>query len=178
MKITAFAGSNSSKSINKRLVEYTLKSFPEFEINLLDINDLEIPIYSMDREKNTGIPEKAYEFRAQLAQSDAIICSLAEHNRAYTVAFRYIFDWCSRIDLNTFANKPMLLMSTSPGGFEGGNVMNLAKAFFPKSGANIIETFSLPSFYQNFPEADIVNEELQMEHATKIAAFQAALQIP
>lgn len=175
MKITAFAGSNSSKSINKRLVEYTLKFFPEFEINLLDLNDFEMPIYSMDREKNIGIPEKAHEFRAQLAHSDAIICSLAEHNRAYTVAFKNIFDWCSRIDLNIFANKPMLLMSTSPGGFGGGNVMNLAKAFFPKCGANIIETFSLPSFHQNFLEADIVNEELKKAHATKIAAFQAAL---
>lgn len=175
MKIVAFAGSNSSRSINKRLVEYTLKSFPEFEINLLDLNDFEMPIYSMDREKNIGIPEKAYEFRAQLAQSDTIICSLAEHNRAYTVAFKNIFDWCSRIDMNIFANKPMLLMSTSPGGFGGGNVMNLAKTFFPKCGANIIETFSLPSFHQNFLKADIVNEELKKEHTTKIAAFQAAL---
>ncbi|MCF1750043.1 NADPH-dependent FMN reductase [Mariniradius sediminis] len=175
MKITAFAGSNSSRSINKKLVEYTLKAFPEFEIKLLDLNDFEMPIYSMDREKNTGIPEKAYEFRTQLAQSDAIICSLAEHNRAYTVAFKNIFDWCSRIDMNIFANKPMLLMSTSPGGFGGGNVMNLAEAFFPKCGANIIETFSLPSFHQNFPEADIVNEELKKEHAAKVVVFKAEL---
>lgn len=175
MKITAFAGSNSSKSINKKLVEYTLKAFPEFEIKLLDLNDFEMTIYSMDREKNGGIPEKAYEFRTHLAQSDAIICSLAEHNRAYTVAFKNIFDWCSRIDMNIFANKPMLLMSTSPGGFGGGNVMNLAKAFFPKCGANIIETFSLPSFHQNFPEADIVNEELKKEHQAKVAAFKAGL---
>jgi NAD(P)H-dependent FMN reductase len=176
MKITAFAGSNSSNSINKKLVEYTLKSFPEFEIKLLDLNDFEIPIYSMDREKNTGIPEKAYEFRAQLAQADVIICSLAEHNRAYTVAFKNIFDWSSRIDMDIFASKPMLLMSTSPGGFGGGNVMNLAKAFFPKCGANIIETFSLPSFHQNFQKADIANEELKKEHASKVAAFKAALQ--
>lgn len=177
MKIIAFAGSNSSKSINKKLVEYTLKYFEGVEIELLDLNDYEMPLYSIDREESNGIPEKTREFRNKLSNADGIICSLAEHNRSYTVAFKNIFDWCSRVDMDIFANKPMLLMSTSPGGFGGGNVMNLAKSFFPKCGANIIETFSLPSFNQNFINAEIINEELRLEHLTKTKNFKKNISI-
>jgi NAD(P)H-dependent FMN reductase len=97
---------------------------------------------------------------------------MAEHNRSYTVAFKNILDWCSRVDMNIFADKPMLLMSTSTGGFGGGNVMAMAKSFFPRAGANVIETFSLPKFEQNFIEGTIVNEELKKELLDKIELFK------
>ena len=174
-KIIAFAGSNSSQSINKQLVTYTLQAFEAFEIEWLDLNDFEMPLYAIDREKATGIPEKAHLFRERIHQADGIVCSLAEHNRSYTVAFKNVFDWCSRVDMNIFGNKPMLLMSTSPGGFGGGNVMNAAKGFFPKCAANVIETFSLPSFYQNFTEGAINHEALRDEHASKVKTFLEVL---
>jgi NAD(P)H-dependent FMN reductase len=175
MKIIGFAGSNSSKSINRRLVAYTLKSFHAFETEMLDLNDFEMPIFSIDRENATGIPQQARLFREKMASADAIVCSLAENNRTYTTAFKNIFDWTSRVDMNIFANKPMLLMSTSPGGFGGGNVMQAAKGFFPKCGANIIETFSLPLFNQNFIDEAIANEELRLEHAGKVEVFRKAI---
>lgn len=174
-KITAFAGSNSVNSINKQLVLYTLKSFKEFEVELLDLNDFEMPLFSIDRENDGGIPDLAHEFRAKLSESDGVICSLAEHNRSYTVAFKNILDWCSRIDMDIFANKPMLLMSTSPGGYGGGNVMAAAKGFFPKCGANIVETFSLPSFHKNFSDGSIVNDEHKHNLSLKVDAFRGEL---
>ena len=67
MRIFAFAGSNSSTSINKRLVIFALKSFPEAEINLIDLNDYEMPIFSVDREK-AGYPEQAYLFLENINQ--------------------------------------------------------------------------------------------------------------
>jgi chromate reductase, NAD(P)H dehydrogenase (quinone) len=175
-KIIAFAGSNSSQSINKQLVAYTLQFFEAFDIEWLDLNDYEMPLYSIDREKADGIPAAAVLFREKIHESDGIVCSLAEHNRSYTVAFKNVFDWCSRIDMNVFGNKPMLLMSTSPGGFGGGNVMNAAKGFFPKCGARVIETFSLPSFLQNFSAGQISHEELQREHSAKVKIFLEAIQ--
>jgi len=44
----------------------------------------------------------------------------------------------------------MLLMTTSPGGYGGGNVMAEAQKFFPQFGAIIKDSFSLPKFYDNF----------------------------
>lgn len=141
MKILAFAGSNSVQSINRKLVIHTLTYFQNIEINLLDLNDYEMPLFSVDRQSKDGFPQKAYNFLAQVESCDAIILSLAEHNRSYTVAFKNIFDWCSRIDINIFKSKPMFIMSTSPGGFGGGNVMAAAMAFFLNVALKLLKAF-------------------------------------
>lgn len=174
IRITAFAGSSSKNSINRQLVNFTLSQFKDVQIELLDLNDFEMPIFSVDREKD-GYPEQAHRFRKYMENSDGIICSMAEHNRTYTVAFKNILDWCSRIDMNVFAGKPMLLMSTSNGGYGGGNVMNAAKSFFPRAGANVVETFSLPAFKDNLVNDDMVDSALKQELFSKIDTFKSVL---
>ncbi len=172
MKILAFAGSTSSTSINRELVKFVLKDFQNEEINLIDLNDFDMPVFSVDREKK-GFPDEAHNFLKVIEESDVIICSLAEHNRSYSAAFKNVFDWASRINVKVFQNKPMLLMSTSPGGYGGGNVMNTAKTFFPQFGADIKETFSLPKFYENFDlESGVINPEMLKDLKTKIESFK------
>lgn len=176
MKITAFAGSNSSHSINKQLVKFALSYFPDAEVQLLDLNDFEMPIFSVDREDNNGYPPQAGKFIELMDGADIIICSLAENNRTYSVAFKNVLDWCSRIDMDIFKNKPMLLMSTSPGGYGGGNVMNAAKNFLPACSADIKETFSLPRFYANFDETKgISNADLLKDFEAVIEKFKTEI---
>jgi NAD(P)H-dependent FMN reductase len=62
MKIVAFAGSNSRESINKQLAEYAAKQFTGAEVEVLDLNDYEMPMFSVDREKHDGIPTLALRF--------------------------------------------------------------------------------------------------------------------
>jgi len=179
MKIVAFAGSNSSQSINKKLVKHAL-SYLELnnEIYLLDLNEFEMPIFSIDREL-FGYPPQVYLFRQQFENCDCIVVSLAENNKTYSAALKNILDWCSRIDINIFKNKPMFLMSTSTGKHAGEQVMAAAKFFFPKAGATIIETFSLPSFENNFDESvGITNPELKAEFEKKIQGFKDYLSKP
>ncbi len=172
MKIFAFAGSNSSTSINKQLVKFVLKNFDQEDIHLIDLNDYLMPVFSVDMEKN-GFPDEAHRFLKNIEECDVIICSLAEHNRSYSTAFKNIFDWCSRINVKVFQNKPMFLMTTSPGGFGGGNVMAEAQKFLPQFAAEIKETFSLPKFYENFDEENgIINTELLSELNSKINKFK------
>ncbi|MBW7676263.1 NADPH-dependent FMN reductase [Chryseobacterium chendengshani] len=172
MKILAFAGSTSSTSINRELVKFVLKSFPQEEIKLIDLNDFSMPVFSVDLEKK-GFPDEAHQFLKNIEECDVIICSLAEHNRSYSAAFKNIFDWASRINVKVFQNKPMLLMSTSPGGYGGGNVMNTAKTFFPQFGADVKETFSLPKFYENFDlESGVINPEMLVDLNGKIENFK------
>ncbi|WP_223606979.1 NADPH-dependent FMN reductase [Chryseobacterium sp. OSA05B] len=175
MKILAFAGSTSSTSINRELVKFVLKDFQDEEINLIDLNDFTMPVFSVDLEKK-GFPEEAHNFLKEIGDCDVIICSLAEHNRSYSSAFKNVFDWSSRINVKVFQNKPMLLMSTSPGGYGGGNVMNTAKTFFPQFAADIKDTFSLPKFYENFDlESGVINPEMLKELKDKIGNFKKAV---
>jgi len=172
MKILAFAGSTSSTSINRELVKFVLKDFQDEEINLIDLNDFTMPVFSVDLEKK-GFPDEAHNFLKKIEECDVIICSLAEHNRSYSSAFKNVFDWSSRINVKVFQNKPMLLMSTSPGGYGGGNVMNTAKTFFPQFAADIKDTFSLPKFYENFDlESGVINPDMLKELKDKIENFK------
>lgn len=177
MKILAFAGSTSSTSINRELVKFVLKDFQNEEINLIDLNDYTMPVFSVDLEKK-GFPDAAHQFLKRIEDCDVIICSLAEHNRSYSAAFKNIFDWASRINVKVFQNKPMFLMSTSPGGYGGGNVMNTAKTFFPQFAAEIKDTFSLPKFYENFDlESGVINPDMHKELTEKIENFKNEIKV-
>jgi NAD(P)H-dependent FMN reductase len=55
----------------------------------------------------------------------------------------------------------MLLLATSPGERGGAAVLGIAQNIFQYQGAHIKNTFSLPSFYQNFEDGKgITNEEI------------------
>ncbi|WP_426480665.1 NADPH-dependent FMN reductase [Chryseobacterium sp. R2ACT005] len=177
MKILAFAGSTSSTSINRELVKFVLKDFQDEEIDLIDLNDFNMPVFSVDLEKK-GFPDEAHHFLKVIDECDVIICSLAEHNRSYSSAFKNVFDWSSRINVKVFQNKPMFLMSTSPGGYGGGNVMNTAKTFFPQFAADIKETFSLPKFYENFDmESGVINPDMLNDLKGKIQNFKNQVKV-
>lgn len=159
-KIIVFGASSSKTSINKQLATYAAKQFKEATITVLDLNDYEMPIFSIDKETNAGIPQLAHDFCAQLGTADLIVISFAEHNGAYTTAFKNIFDWISRINAKTFQEKPVVLLATSPGPRGGSSVLEIAKNRFPFQGAVVKGSMSLPSFYENFDAINgIINDE-------------------
>lgn len=150
MKIIAFGGSNSQQSINKKLATYVAHLFENYEVEVLDLNDFALPLFSVDLEKKIGQPQLAQDFLNKIASADMLVVSMAENNGNYSAAFKNLFDWSSRINVKVFQEKPMLLMATSPGGRGGATVLEIAKNAFPRYGANVIATFSLPSFNENF----------------------------
>jgi len=162
MKVLAFAASNSKNSINKQLATYTANLIEGAEVEVLDINDYEMPIFSEDREKKLGHPEQAQAFYKKLGEADAIIISFAEHNGSYTAAYKNLFDWTSRIDMKVFQNKPMLMLATSPGPGGAGSVLAAASGSAPYFAADVKASISIPSFYDNFDveKAQLTNPEL------------------
>jgi NAD(P)H-dependent FMN reductase len=150
MKLLAFAASNSSKSINKQLVTHAASLVEDAEVEILDLNDYEIPLYSADREEQFGQPEKAHAFLGKIADSDAVLISFAEHNGSYTAAYKNLFDWSSRITKKVFQDKPVVLLSTSPGARGGASVLAAASASMPFFGGQVKANLAIPSFYENF----------------------------
>ena len=165
MKIIAFGASPSKNSINKKLAIYAASLFENAEVEVLDLNDFQMPIFTVDIEKEIGQHELAKAFLGKIATADILVVSLAENNSNYSAAFKNVFDLCSRITVKVFQEKPMLLMATSPGGRGGANVLEIAKNAFPRYGADIKATFSLPSFDANFDveKGKISNPELDTQ---------------
>ena len=62
--ILAFGASTSSQSINKQLAAYAANTIPEVEVKLIDLNDFSAPLYSVDEEGASGIPDGAKAFVA------------------------------------------------------------------------------------------------------------------
>lgn len=174
MKLLAFAASSSSKSINKQLVTYATSLVSDATIEILDINDYEMPIFSQDREDELGQPQQAKDFFAKLGQADAIIISFAEHNGSYTAAYKNLFDWTSHIDMKLFQNKPMVLLATSPGPGGAKTVLNAATGSAPYFAADVKASISIPSFFDNFNQETqtLTNPELIDELTTALALLK------
>ncbi|MDI1255919.1 MAG: NAD(P)H-dependent oxidoreductase [Flavobacterium sp.] len=177
MKIIAFAGSNSQNSINKKLATHVSHLFENAEVEILDLNDYSIPLFSVDFEKEIGQAEKAVAFLSKLASADLIVLSLAENNGNYSAAFKNLFDWCSRIQKDVFQNKPMLLMATSPGERGGKSVLEIAQSNLPRYGADVKFVYSLPAFYKNFDveNGQISNPEFSDAIKNIVENFQKAM---
>jgi|TARA_B110000116_G_scaffold259353_1_gene261384 NAD(P)H-dependent FMN reductase len=150
MKLLAFAASSSSKSINKKLAIYAASLVADATVEIIDINDYEMPLFSQDKEEVLGQPDAAKAFYAKLGQADAIIISFAEHNGSYTAAYKNLFDWTSRIDQKLFQNKPMVLLATSPGPGGANTVLSAATGSAPYFAGDVKASLSVPSFFDNF----------------------------
>lgn len=155
MHIVAFAASSSRQSINKQLVTHAAQIagdeiVPSAEIEILDLNDYEMPLYSIDREKEGGIPDQARQFRAKIDTADALIISFAEHNASYSAAYKSLYDWASRLEGKVYEGKPVVLLSTSPGGRGGATVMAQIRQSLPHYGGRELSHLSVPKFYDVF----------------------------
>ena len=171
-KILAFGASNSSTSINRKFAKYAAEQLAGCEVTLLDLREFEMPIYSIDRQNEDGFPEQAQQFLQLIKDHDGIVVSLAEHNHSYTAVFKNLLDWVSRVDGKFCQEKPMLLLSTSPGGRGGANVMDVAARFIPSVGGQVIGKFSLPSFYSMFSETEgILDAQLKKEFEAALHSF-------
>ncbi|MEM6362636.1 MAG: NAD(P)H-dependent oxidoreductase [Bacteroidota bacterium] len=174
--IVAFGASSSHESINRRFAIFAANQIKNGIVNVLDLNHFEMPIYSIDREKRYGIPDLAKKFKKHLKKADGIIISFAEHNGSYTAAFKNIFDWISRIEKDVWYQKPMFLLSTSPGQGGARIVLETAVNKFKRMNSNSILHFSLPKFHENFTELEgIKDSELDTEFRIQLNSFEGAL---
>ena len=172
MTILAFGASNSHNSINKALVTYAA-ALINSDVEVIDLNDYEMPLYSQDREKESGIPAQAHQFYDKIGRADALLISFAEHNGNVTAAYKNLFDWTSRIDQKVYQGKTAVLLSASPGPGGGRNSLAVANGAAPHVGLEVKETLSVPRFYDNFDmqSGRITNSDIQAQLETALSAL-------
>ncbi len=174
-RIITIAGSNSQNSINKMLIGYTSSLLRGVEVISIDLNDYVLPVFGVDYEAENGIPSSVKRLNEVFKSADGFMVSLAEHNGSYSAVFKNTIDWLSRIDMKIWREKPMFLMATSPGRRGGTTVLQAASTYFPFMGASITDTFSLPSFYDNFKNGEIHDDVIKEDILSKVHTFQTAI---
>lgn len=182
MRLLAFAASNSRQSINRQLVDYAVRVLAEttadLEVETIDLNDYEMPIYSIDRQNESGIPPQAHDFYDKIGAADAVLISFAEHNGFYTAAYKNLFDWTSRIDMRVYRDKPAVLLSTSLGGGGGSNVLATAVASGRFFGYDVLASLSIPSFPANFDLDSGSLRDAELDEALRSAVSTLATITP
>lgn len=175
-KILAFAGSNSSTSINYRLVKHTLTKIEGHETRLLNMVNYPFPMYSEDEERQKGFSNSLIEFKDDIQKVDGLIISVSEHNSNPSAYFKNVLDWLSRLERKFLEGKHVLLMATSPGKRGGVGALDVVAQLLPRFGATLAATYSLSSFSQYFDDSEgIVDAELNTAHQEALDAFLKAL---
>lgn len=174
MKIIAFGASSSKQSINKILASYTAGLVEGAEVEVLDLNDYPLPLFSEDAEKELGQPQAAKDYFDKLQTADAYVISLAEHNGSYTSAYKNLFDWTSRINQQMFNHKPVVYLATSPGPGGAQSVLAQATASAAFFHADVKASVSVASFYDVYnSETGEFNDEVRAKLAEAAKALSA-----
>ena len=156
MKILLFAGSLRVDSLNKKLVRVAkliAESHNNVETTLIDLKDLQFPVYDADIESQ-GIPESVQKLSELVGAADAIIISSPEYNASISAPLKNAIDWVSRARPMQLAKKQILLLGASPGDLGAMRGLIHCRPAFETLG-----NFVYPSVYA-LPKADkAFNEE-------------------
>ncbi|MCR9182276.1 MAG: NAD(P)H-dependent oxidoreductase [Flavobacteriaceae bacterium] len=174
-KVLAFAGSNSSTSINHKLVEFAASQINSHDVKIIKLTDFPLELFSEDIEKERGFSDNLKGLLNEIENADALIVSVNEHNSATSAYFKNVLDWLSRIKYKFLEDKKILLMSTSPG--RGGAAKSLEyvkDVMTNRYNGTVVESFSFPSFNENFSKTEnkITNETLAMGFTDILQNFE------
>lgn len=169
MKILAIPATNTPDGINRKLIGHAAALLegglvPDVEIEIVDLNDYEMPIYSGAREAE-GIPEPAQRLFDKIGAADAVIVSFAEHNGSYTAAWKNTHDWMSRIDMGIYQGKKVVMLAASPGPRAGAGVLGSATTVAPFFGAELVGSLGVGTFYETFDAeaGELLDAELRAQ---------------
>lgn len=172
-KILCFAGSNSSKSINHKLVTFAATQIVGHSVEVIKLTDYDLPLFGEDIEREKGYPINLRMLCNKIKEADALIISVNEHNRTVSAYFKNILDWLSRLEYDFLKEKKILLMSTSEGKLGAASALEYTKMVLPRFSGTVVESFSIPSFSKNFSEEtqSFSNEVLLMGFIDVIQNF-------
>ena len=175
-KILAFSGSSSSRSINQKLVHAAVRHLEPETVTVIDIRDYPLPIYSIDIEEE-AMPENALRLHELFSGHAGFLISSPENNSSITAILKNVIDWMSRMEGKIFQEKPVLLMSATPGKNGGRtNLEHMAK-LMPWWGGTVVATFSVARFQDAFDvEAGALRDaEQQAELLAAVKALEVAV---
>lgn len=132
------------------------------QARVLDLRALALPVYDGDLEAAQGVPDGALALQAALLESDAVLLVTPEYNGFPTPLVINAFDWLSRIPatdqhpagLAVTANKPVALLSTSPGPLGGLRAMNTLRQYLQMAFAMLVapRQYALGRAHEAFDE--------------------------
>src|SRR5947209_1088379 len=177
VRVLAFAGSLRTDSLNKKLARAAARFVEEAgaEVTLIDLRDLNLPIYDGDIEAATGIPEGGLRLKDLMAAHDGLLIASPEYNSSITGALKNAIDWASRrapgeAPPQSFTGKVGALLSASPGALGGLRSLLATRAILEHLGMLIIpEQFAVSRANDAFDDAGNFKDPKQAAAVERVA---------
>ena len=113
LHILGISGSLRKKSFNTAALHAAQELLPPgVSTEIFDLAP--IPIYNEDV-REQGFPEPVQQFRAKIAEADAVLIVSPEYNYSIPGPLKNALDWASRPPDQPFDGKPIAIMGASPG---------------------------------------------------------------
>jgi chromate reductase len=170
VRLLAISGSERSGSWNRKLLgvaEAAARTRGAL-VTPLDLRALGLPVYDGDLEKAQGAPDATRRLRDALLGSDAVLLVTPEYNGFPPPLVVNAFDWLSRLateggapsGLGATANKPIGLMSASPGLLGGLRSLNFTRQYVSMAFAMlpVPQQFALSRANEAFDEAGALKD--------------------
>ncbi len=176
-KIIAFAGSNSSTSINHALVSHVASTIENCDVTVLTLTDYPLPMFGEDIEKQEGFSDTLVRLAAIIKEADGVLISVNEHNGTISAFFKNVIDWLSRVDGSYLSGAKVILLSTSEGARGGQTALKYLTEYYTRKKVTIVASIPFASFSENFSikEDKIVNEEQAKIMQEAVASLIASL---
>jgi chromate reductase len=111
-KLLGISGSLRKGSFNTALIHEAARLFAPDQFTLADIR---VPLYDGDLEDSDGIPDIVVALHEQIMAADAVIISTPEYNSNISGVLKNALDWLSRGKPNSWAGKPVAILSAAAG---------------------------------------------------------------
>jgi NAD(P)H-dependent FMN reductase len=142
VKLLFIAGSARHGALSGRLRDAArgIADAAGAQTTVLDLRALALPVYDGDLEAAEGVPAGAAVLRDALREHDGLVLVTPEYNGFPTPLVINAFDWLSRLKdgLPTTADKPVALLSSSPGAAGGLRAMNFMRQYLQMAFAMIV----------------------------------------
>lgn len=174
-------------SLNLRLARHaaTLATGAGWQTELLDLRALALPVYDGDLEAEAGVPQGAVTLQQAIAGSAAVLVVTPEYNGFPTPLFINAFDWLSRIQaadgrpagLAVTADKPVGLLSASPGPMGGLRSMNFVRQYLQMAFAMLVvpQQFALGRAHEAFDADGALTDARAGQSVTRVLDALARL---
>lgn len=155
-KVLILTGSNNApeQSINWRLASRAAANVTRSTVHVTGLHEHPLPMYQQALEADS-LPEAVAAFGRVIREHDALVIVSPEHNGLMPACLKNAIDWLSRTrqEGESFfgkADKPVLLLSTSPGGNGGATNLKFMAELMPWWGGKVIGMHSVGGFHDKY----------------------------
>lgn len=120
LDIVGLCGSLRADSVNRMALKLAASLMPD-GMRMEAVEWREIPPFDGDVLAK-GLPPAVLALRERIRRADGVLIATPEYNFSIPGVFKNVLDWVSRGEDQPFANKPVAILSASPGPVGGARV--------------------------------------------------------